>query len=236
MENLHLNSKKSSKVKNIIIFILVVLIISLGGFVYSKVVEIKDENNKYQSLLEKTQADLKTIKESKSEKQKFNIKNKTMIQNVEYASYFKVIISKDGSAYLTLSDNYDPLKEESQEIKNGLEEIKKQYKEYKIDGYVNKDKTSTLKGIKLPVTDVIAGYESAGGLAVGDKYILFIKADGTISSLFTEDVLKGKINIVNNVNNLKNIVSVIPNYNEENNIHTVAIDSTGKQYILNFNQ
>ena len=62
VNNLNLNSKKSSKLKNFLIVFLVLLIIGLGGFIYSKVVEIKDENNKLKNLLQKSQSDLKNLK------------------------------------------------------------------------------------------------------------------------------------------------------------------------------
>lgn len=230
MESLHLNSKKSSKVKNILITILILVIFGLGGFVYSRVVEIKDENNKFQNLLEQSQKDLKALKESKAEKKDFDIKNKTIVQEIEYISYFNIIISKNGDAYLEVSKNYKEAEEESPEIKAGLAEIQKQYKDYKIDGYESVDKTNTLKSVKLPITDVVSAYKSAGGLAVGDIYILFIKSDGTISALLTGDILNGKINVINNVDNLKNIVSITTS-----DLKTIAIDNTGKQYVLDFN-
>jgi len=230
VNNLNLNSKKSSKLKNFLIVFLVLLIIGLGGFIYSKVVEVKDENNKLKNLLQKSQSDLKTLKEAKEEKKDFDIKNKTMLQEIEYNSYFNVIIANNGDAYLEISKHYNGEKEESPEMKAGLENLQKQYKDYKIEGYESVDKTGILKGIKLPITDVISAYKSAGDLVVGDIYILFIKSDGTISGLHTEDVLKGKINIINNINGLKNIVSIITT-----GLKTIAIDNTGKQYVLDFN-
>lgn len=232
MANLNLNSKKSGKVKNILIAILILVIIVLGCFVYTKAIDLKDENNKYKDLLEKKENELQKAKKTPIKAEGFNLKNKTLIQSMSYADYFDIVVSKEGEVYLTVNENAFK-SEESEEIKKGFTELQKQYKEYKIEGYENK--TNVFKGIKLSVSNVIAAYESAGGLAVGDKYILFIKNDGTISSLYTEDVLKGKINIVNNIDNLKNIVSIVTDY-ASSGLRTIAIDNTGKQYILNLNK
>ena len=99
-----------------------------------------------------------------------------------------MIISKDGNAYVNFYESENNYNYYSDDIKTSFTNLKKQYQDYKIDGYseyVNWDEpeeSQPFNGIKLPVTDVVAAYEGYSGNGGADGWYLYlVKTDGTIS-------------------------------------------------------
>lgn len=74
------------------------------------------------------------------------------------------------------------------------------------------------------------------GQSEDGHYIIFLKADGTLSGLRVVDCLyNSKITVVNNINDLTNIVSVVQSTTSNGcsgAYQILAIENNGKQHAL----
>lgn len=225
--------EKKSKGKTIAIIILFLSVLGLSGYiVYDKVL------NKEVKEPVKTEK-----KENVKIEEGFNLDNKSEIQALTGNNYYKVYISKNGEAFLTI-DNVD--NEEDAEIKANITKLQNQYQDNTIEGICltgdeQHDKEmcengDVLKSIKLDIEDVVSAYDMILGQDIFAGGILFIKKDGTISSLSMDKLLgEGKAEIKNNLKNLKNIVTIVQSgtTNALSGHHqAIAIEKDGTQHVI----
>jgi len=181
---------------------------------------------------------------SKTEKKKekgFNLDNKSEIQSLNSENYYEVYISKKGEAFLTIY-TVDNMDQENPEIKANILKLQSQYKDNKIEGICltgdeESDKTfcengDVVKSIKLDIDNVVAAYDVKLGQEIYQGGIIFVKADGTISSLSMNQLLgEGKTEIKNNIKNLKKIVTIAQS-SSFNAFKAIAIENDGTEHII----
>lgn len=223
--------------------ILVILVLILGTCLFYEKFLAKEDKCDEKNDIEEALETEKTPKVAKKYIQDFS--NSTLDNNV------KIIISKEGEAFITYDyDYYDCIsnkKEEESSIcddyKASADRLEKKYKKYEIDGYYEvvttengfeNDYNRKFYGIKLPLIDVVAVYDGAMGIDVDTAYYLFLKRDGTISSLsYSYLVNQGDIKITNNVCKLNNIVALAKsNGNGQTGGTMLAIDKNGQRHLL----
>ena len=228
--------------KNIVIALLLIIIILMGGtfyYLYTNQDKIFDkcpvENSKENEINE-------NIVEKENVK-KNSIDRKRYIQNIELnkgLAYGSILISKEGDSYVNFSN---PVRDNDVATLEALNNLKKEYKNYDIDGYheqaTEQGETKSYYGLKLPVRNVVAAYEGyTGNGGLEGHYVYLLKEDGTISGFSIGDIFKknnGKIEIKENINNLKNIVSIVQSAtttgrSEANEV--LAVDANGNEYII----
>lgn len=223
--------EKKNKGK-VVIVILVLMVLGLGGYiVYDKVLN-KEVNE--------------PIKTEKKEEKKsevdsgFNIEKKSELQALNI-SIGRVYITKDGDAFLTIDDFA------TQNIgmeKTAAEQLKKLQQKTAVEGYCGNqvsqieghcDSGNVVNSIKLDVDNVVSAYYLSMGQSIDMGKLMFVKQDGTISSIDFGALFDGKVVVENNYKNLKNIVTVVQSattsaasgYNQ-----AIAIEKDGTQHIL----
>jgi len=219
--------EKKSKGKTVVIVILVLVILGLGGYiVYDKVLNKEIDE---------------PVKTEKKKEKGFNLDNKSEIQSLNSENYYEVYISKKGEAFLTIY-TVDNMDQENPEIKANILKLQSQYKDNKIEGICltgdeESDKTfcengDVVKSIKLDIDNVVAAYDVKLGQEIYQGGIIFVKADGTISSLSMNQLLgEGKTEIKNNIKNLKKIVTIAQS-SSFNAFKAIAIENDGTEHII----
>ena len=233
--------KKKSKLPIALLVLLVIVLTGAVAFLLNDKYEWIKSNKKAKETKteEKSEKkeDNKKVEESEEEI-KNTVSKKTYLQRLLLNEEEEILIDKEGNAYFSILLDEDD--EEENSTYKGIASLKKQYKDYKISGYGNKScgKEGVFTGVKLPINNVVAAYEPSPTQDLIGSYILFIKKDGTVSSLSRYAALEnGKIEIENNINNLKNIVTLVQSSTTNScsaNGETIAVDKNGKEFKLNF--
>lgn len=221
--------------KNILIAVLFIIIVLMGGtffYLYTNQDKIFDK------------CPIEERKENEEKKEEINARelgSTRYIQDISYDDgliYCEVVISKEGEAFVYFDKSL------STQIEEAINNIKKQYKNYSINGYhesrTEPNETKDFVGIKLPIDNVVAAYKGYyGNSGPEGTYIYFLKTDGTISGFSIGETFlanNGNIEFKNNINNLKNIITIVQSStttgrSEANEV--LAIDSKGNEYKLN---
>lgn len=238
-----MNEEKRKKGNILIIILSLALIISIGYIAYDKVLSNNTAKEKGNTNEDIDYSKYKTITPETNE-QSFKIGNERIIQSLHLKNFenlfsANIIVSKEGEVYLNIEKGYDS---NNAEYENKINNLKNEYKEYKIDGYGfdlgENGNYTTFKGIKLEISDVIAAYEGySGNGGMNDWFLYLLKTDGTISEVniykFIEN--NGKVEINNNINNLKNIYTIIQSHTVDQPsgyYFDIAIDKDGNEHII----
>ena len=229
--------------KNIVIAILLITTILMGGtsfYLYTnkdKIIDKCPEENSKENEINENTGEKENIKKNSMDKKRYiqDIKiNKGLVEG-------SVLVSKEGEAYVYFMN---PVRDNDTVTQAALNNLKKEYKNYNIDGYhelaTEQGETKEYYGLKLPVSNVVAAYEGySGNGGLEGHYIYLLKEDGTISGFSIGNTFEknnGKIEIKENINNLKDIVSIVQSTtttgrSEANEV--LAIDLIGNEYIIN---
>ena len=231
--------EKNVKIKNIIIVLLFILLaVSIGYICYDKLYEKKEPKIIKKKVI--------TVQES-IENNDTNMKideNRTIQTLMLDDGIGFIIVDKKGGVYFYISENITGthFDRDSEKVKQAVVNLQKQYQDYDIDGYQqmakNNGETRLFKGIKLPISDVVAAYELVSGQSYQGWSIYFIKSDGTISRFSLGKTIyenNGDILLTNNVDELINITSLAQSisssgYSEAREI--IAIEKDGSEHII----
>ena len=223
--------------KNIVIAILLIITVLLGGTLYY---QYTNQNKIYEKCKEET----KESKEQTTQKS-FDVKNKSIIQELvgNYDNFYRIYVSKEGDAFLTVSST-DNLPIENKEH---IKKLQEQYTPNTINGYCNVDEPELRKdicedndnvmSIKLDTSNVIAAYNIINGQDTALEWVLFLKSDGTVDALNIGMIIWNKEEVIihKNIGNLKNIVSIVETGTTgvpSGHRFGVAIENDGTQHDL----
>ena len=230
-----MENKKNGKGMVIAVVILFLLVLGLGGFiVYDKIYsKSSSEINKNDKI--STNEDLeKNILDSNS---KISVFNKNFIQSLSF-DFGEVLVDKDGNVYITFNNQDIYGRDLKQQYGDSLQKLKNMYNKYKIKEYHTNPcdgEAELYEGIKINLEKIISAYYMIQGHA--DRYLIFIKEDGTLSALDVEKTLSsGTIILKEKIDNLQNIVSVVQSgtvtgCSESNEI--TALEADGTSHIIN---
>ena len=225
-----MEKEKTGKGKNIVIVILILIILSLAGYLI------------YNQLMNKKEQKKENIQVSEKESSNFDLKNKSEIQTLEASDGYYIIIAKDGTVYLNVSEINDS---ETSVFDNLL---KKQYQEYEIEDYctdISCPNGNKIQAVKLNVDNVVSAYKVINGQSPELYEIYFIKTDGTLSKINLGQIIYNateqnnlNLEIENNINNLTNIVAITQSQSaitmESSGYHyAIAIEKDGTTHNLN---
>lgn len=230
-----MENKKNGKGMVIAVVILFLLVLGLGGFIaydkfYSK---SSSEINKNENLNSNEELD-KNVLDSNP---KISISNKNFIQSLSFDSG-GVLVDIDGNVYITFYDQDTYGGDLRQRYGDNLQKLKNMYNKYEVKGYHTNPcdgEAELYEGIKLNLEKIISAYYMMQGHA--DRYLIFIKEDGTLSALDIEKTLSsGTIILKEKIDNLENIVSVVQSgtvtgCSEANEI--TALEADGTSHIIN---
>ena len=233
-------NEESGKGKSIIIVVLVLIILIMGGAFYYLFTN-KDKIFEKCSCPEKKCAG-QTVEDKKTDVS-FDSKNKSKVEVVS-GNYFRVYISKDGNAFLTVSEDSTPINTRAEV--SPIKKLQEKYTSNKIEGYCNVEGEArkdicedgdSVKSIKLDTSNVIAAYKIINGQEVESEYVIFLKGDGTLDVLNIGSVIYGgqDINITKNLGGLENIVTIMQTSTTgipSGYHYGLAIEKNGKQHEL----
>lgn len=234
---------KGKKGNMLVIILSLALIISIGYIAYDKVISNNTTKEKGNTNEDIDYSKYKTITPETNE-QNLKLGNERIIQSLHLKNFenlfsANIIVSKEGEVYLNVEKGYDS---NNTEYENKINNLKNEYKEYKIDGYGfdlgENGNYATYKGIKLEISNVIAAYEGySGNGGMNDWLLYLLKTDGTISGInmykFIEN--NGKVEIINNINSLKNIYTIVQSHTVDQPsgyYFDIAIDKDGNEHII----
>ena len=193
-----------------------IIILALGCYiVYDKVINNNTNTN--------TSINTETVKDNANEKTESNtiqstnvsttvynhkVSKRTIVQAVR-EGYIEVLIDTAGNAYLYTIGNIDV--EKDSQLKNNIQNIQKQFKNYSPKGYKNNfDDSTELSAYKLNATGVLTAYYvhmGNGGLG----YFVFVKENGKLSYLSYDKLISNGEISLKDISNLENVVSIVEN-------------------------
>ncbi len=208
-----------------IIAILIILSISLGGYILYDKLNIKYNDN---SSLKTTTVDTKT-KDTNKESKQCETPSKTSVTNFYPDS---VAVVSDGSVYVNV---YGSTPEIDGLFGNGtfqvLQATINKYKEYTFNNFEYYKNNSKFKGMKLNVNNVDKVYSYDYGQSMAQNYgLILLNKDKSLSMISLYSLINGKTDVktIPNINGINSIIS-------ENNggMYTYAVKENGEKIDLN---
>ncbi len=153
-------------------------------------------------------------------KYNYDVSSRTIPQVVD-AGFISALVDTKGNAYIYSNHKM----EYHNDIKERIANLESKYQAYNPHGYSDDDGNTTLKAIKLNISDVLSVYYVLDNTS---SYFIFIRKNGNISytkvSFIYEDIID-----IKDIPELTNIVAIIDN---DYKLIPYAITSDGKEILL----
>ena len=138
----------------------------------------------------------------------YDVSDRTVPQAVD-AGFISALVDTKGDVYIY--SNHNTIYQNR--VKESMDKFESQYQLYHPQGYVDKDGSKELNGLKLDISDVLTIYYVLNNGT--SSHFVFIRKNGDVSYLNASSLIYDGILEINEIPELTNVVAVVANsYNQ----------------------